>query len=163
MVPGLVIRAEDYERAWNERDVFGTTMAPQIHYLRHYTVLFIGFSFADQYVCTLLRRLKKDSDRAAGSAETDARTDRQDRRLPPRSRVGPGDRLSERRSTGRARSPLPICVAGERSPTGASPCCDFRRWQGTGQRACFASGDVAQLAFGGVQTGPPAVLRSKTL
>ncbi len=60
MVPGLVITSEDYERAWNERDVFGTTMAPQIHYLRHYTVLFIGFSFADKYVCKLLRNLKEE-------------------------------------------------------------------------------------------------------
>lgn len=60
MVPGLVITTEDYERAWNEGDVFGTTMAPQIHYLRHYTVLFIGFSFADRYVCKLLRHLKEE-------------------------------------------------------------------------------------------------------
>ncbi len=60
MVPGLVIRTEDYERAWNEGDVFGTTMAPQIHYLRHYTVLFVGFSFADQYVRKLLCRLKEE-------------------------------------------------------------------------------------------------------
>ena len=60
MVPGLVIRTEDYERAWNEKDVFGTTMAPQIHYLRHYTVLFVGFSFADQYVCRLLGRLQQE-------------------------------------------------------------------------------------------------------
>ena len=60
MVPELVISRAGYKRAWNEKDVFGTTMAPQIHYLRHYTVLFVGFSFQDEYVCRLLRRLKHD-------------------------------------------------------------------------------------------------------
>jgi hypothetical protein len=60
MVSKLVITRDDYERAWNEHNVFGTTMAPQIHYLLHYTTLFIGFSFGDKYVCRLLRRLNRD-------------------------------------------------------------------------------------------------------
>jgi hypothetical protein len=53
----LIITKEDYEKYWKSDDVFGTTMGPQIHYLRYFTVLFIGFSFVDEYVCKLLRRV----------------------------------------------------------------------------------------------------------
>ena len=59
LIDDLVITREDYEKHWNVKDVFGTTMAPQIHYLRYYTVLFIGFSFKDDYVCNLLEQIHK--------------------------------------------------------------------------------------------------------
>jgi len=35
-------------------------MTPQIHFLRHYTVLFVGFSFADKYVRDLLKAIKEE-------------------------------------------------------------------------------------------------------
>ncbi|MCY1718878.1 SIR2 family protein [Prolixibacteraceae bacterium Z1-6] len=56
----LIITEEDYRKYWNEQDVFGTTMGPQIHYLRYYTTVFIGFSFNDEFVCKLLRKIYKD-------------------------------------------------------------------------------------------------------
>lgn len=59
-VDRLVITRQDYEDVWDTNDVFGTTMAPQIHFLRYFTVLFLGFSFSDEYVCTLLRRINHD-------------------------------------------------------------------------------------------------------
>ena len=59
-VDRLVITRQDYENVWNRKDVFGTTMGPQIHYLRYYTVLFVGFSFADEYVLRLLRHVHED-------------------------------------------------------------------------------------------------------
>jgi len=55
-----VVTAKDYERAWRPRDVFCPTMGPQIHVLRHYTALFIGFSFRDPWVDGLLRRLNEE-------------------------------------------------------------------------------------------------------
>jgi hypothetical protein len=59
-VDRLVVTREDYENVWKKDDVFGTTMGPQIHFLRYYTVLFIGFSFTDEYVNELLRRVNRD-------------------------------------------------------------------------------------------------------
>jgi hypothetical protein len=52
-----VITTEDYEGAWKADDVYNFTMGPQIHILRHYTVLFIGFSFRDKWVLQLLKAL----------------------------------------------------------------------------------------------------------
>jgi hypothetical protein len=59
-VDRLVITLEDYEHVWKRKDVFGTTMGPQIHYLRYFTALFIGFSFTDKYVCNLLKQVNRD-------------------------------------------------------------------------------------------------------
>lgn len=56
----LIITRRDYEEHWRADDVFGTTMGPQIHYLRYFTVLFVGFSFVDEYVCKLLHRVYDD-------------------------------------------------------------------------------------------------------
>ena len=53
----LILDSKSYLKAWDSTDVFGPTMAPQIHYLRHYTTLFIGFSFADKKVRELLRKI----------------------------------------------------------------------------------------------------------
>lgn len=60
LVAQLVLGREDYETAWDRSNAFGTTMTPQIHFLRHYTVLFVGFSFTDKYVCDLLQAIKKE-------------------------------------------------------------------------------------------------------
>jgi hypothetical protein len=56
----LIITRSDYEKHWRPDDVFGTTMGPQIHYFRYFTVLFVGFSFVDEYVCRLLRHIYDD-------------------------------------------------------------------------------------------------------
>ena len=55
-----VVTKSDYDSAWKAEDAYNPTMGPQIHVLRHYTVLFIGFSFRDQWVNNLLRRLNKE-------------------------------------------------------------------------------------------------------
>jgi len=44
-----VVTKSDYDSAWKTNDVYNFTMGPQIHILRHYTVLFIGFSFRDEW------------------------------------------------------------------------------------------------------------------
>lgn len=56
-VENLILTKDDYNSAWDSQDVLGTTMGPQVHYLRYFTVLFIGFSFADDYVNGLLKRV----------------------------------------------------------------------------------------------------------
>lgn len=55
-----VITMSDYESAWKSDNVYNFTMGPQIHILRHYTVLFIGFSFRDRWVRELLMRLNDE-------------------------------------------------------------------------------------------------------
>ena len=65
-VDELVITKEDYQKYWKPEDVFGTTMGPQIHYLRYFTILFVGFSFVDEYVCKLLRQVYADYLSSAG-------------------------------------------------------------------------------------------------
>lgn len=56
----LIITRKDYEDHWKVDNVFGTTMGPQIHYLRYFTVLFVGFSFNDEYVRKLLCHINKE-------------------------------------------------------------------------------------------------------
>ncbi|MGD9091485.1 MAG: SIR2 family protein [Anaerolineales bacterium] len=55
-----VVTKRDYEQAWRSDDVFNFTMGPQIHVLRHYSVLFIGFSFRDEWVSNLLEDLNEE-------------------------------------------------------------------------------------------------------
>lgn len=55
-----VVTKGDYEAAWKTDNVFNFTMGPQIHVLRHYTTLFIGFSFRDYKVNELLKDLNKE-------------------------------------------------------------------------------------------------------
>ena len=55
-----VVTKSDYDLAWKADDAYNFTMGPQIHVLRHYTVLFIGFSFRDEWVNNLLRKLNKE-------------------------------------------------------------------------------------------------------
>jgi len=52
-----VVTTSDYEAAWQPENVYCPTMGPQIHCLRHYATLFIGFSFRDRWVNGLLRDL----------------------------------------------------------------------------------------------------------
>jgi hypothetical protein len=55
-----VITTADYLDAWRLNDAFGFTMGPQVHVLRHYRTLFVGFSFRDVWVNDLLRTLKEE-------------------------------------------------------------------------------------------------------
>jgi hypothetical protein len=55
-----VITTRDYKSAWKAGDVYNFTMGPQIHILRHYAVLFVGFSFRDKWVNKLLIKLNKE-------------------------------------------------------------------------------------------------------
>lgn len=56
----LVITTKDYLKAWESKSAYNPTMGPQIHILRHYTVLFIGFSFRDFKINELLTNLNKE-------------------------------------------------------------------------------------------------------
>jgi len=56
----LVITTGDYLKAWKSGSAYNPTMGPQIHILRHYTVLFIGFSFRDFKINELLINLNKE-------------------------------------------------------------------------------------------------------
>ena len=56
----LVITSEDYNLAWAKNTAFGTTITPQVHYLRHFPTLFIGFSFDDKEVVGLLKKLQME-------------------------------------------------------------------------------------------------------
>lgn len=55
-----VITTGDYESAWRSDNAYNFTMGPQIHILRHYVVLFIGFSFRDWKVNDLLKQLNRE-------------------------------------------------------------------------------------------------------
>ncbi len=55
-----VITTGDYESAWRTDDAYNFTMGPQIHILRHYVALFIGFSFRDWKVNDLLKKLNRE-------------------------------------------------------------------------------------------------------
>jgi len=54
-----VLTSEDYEKAWEDH-AYNFTMGPQIHILRHYTTLFVGFSFRDKWVNDLLKELNEE-------------------------------------------------------------------------------------------------------
>lgn len=56
----LVITTSDYLKAWESKSAYNPTMGPQIHILRHYTVLFIGFSFRDWKINELLKNLNTE-------------------------------------------------------------------------------------------------------
>lgn len=56
----LVLDRSSYMEAWNRTDVFGPTMLHQIHYLRGYSVLFIGFSFSDEKVRQMLKDINQE-------------------------------------------------------------------------------------------------------
>jgi len=58
--PNLVITTKDFKESWRMNTAFGTTPTPQIHYIRHYPTLFIGFSFQDKKVVQLLKKLHKE-------------------------------------------------------------------------------------------------------
>jgi sirohydrochlorin ferrochelatase len=60
-----VVTASDYEAAWRADDVYCPTMGPQIHVLRHYATLFVGFSFRDRWVNGLLKRLNEEREERA--------------------------------------------------------------------------------------------------
>lgn len=56
-----VLTTEDYHKARPRKaDPYCFTMGTEIHLLRHYRVLFIGFSFRDEWVNDVLRKLNKE-------------------------------------------------------------------------------------------------------
>lgn len=55
-----VLTEADYEKTWKHNDPFSPTMGPQIHYLRFFPCLFVGFSFRDEYVNELLSRIREE-------------------------------------------------------------------------------------------------------
>jgi len=61
-VRDLVMDGASYLEAWNRTDVFGPSMVHQIHFLRGYSVLFIGFSFLDKKVRQLLKDIDSELD-----------------------------------------------------------------------------------------------------
>lgn len=64
-----VLTSQDYRAAWESESMYSTTIAPQIHYLRYFTTLFIGFSFRDKWVLNLLKKLKIEREER-GSVKT---------------------------------------------------------------------------------------------
>lgn len=54
-----VLTTADYEKAWTD-SALSFTMNPQIHILRHYCTLFIGFSFRDKWINDLLNKLNTE-------------------------------------------------------------------------------------------------------
>ena len=62
----LVITTSDYLKAWKSESAYNPTMGPQIHILRHYAVLFIGFSFRDFMINELLTNLNKERSKRNG-------------------------------------------------------------------------------------------------
>jgi hypothetical protein len=61
LVPQLVLTRRTYEAAWRTDNAYCPTLAAQIPLLRHYTTLFIGFSFSDSKINQLLRCLKMET------------------------------------------------------------------------------------------------------
>lgn len=55
-----VVTTNDYRKAWKQDSAYCFTMEPQLHVLRYYRTLFVGFSFRDDWVNNLLRKLKKE-------------------------------------------------------------------------------------------------------
>jgi hypothetical protein len=68
-----VLTRSDYESAWDNR-ADSYTLGPQVHLLRHHTVLFVGFSFRDRWVRDLLRQIREERElsekRSAGRRRT---------------------------------------------------------------------------------------------
>jgi hypothetical protein len=51
-----VLTGKAYDRAW-EDEAYSPTIGPQVHVLRHFPTLFVGFSFRDEHVNELLKTL----------------------------------------------------------------------------------------------------------
>lgn len=77
-----VLTSSDYHKAWSRELRLNQTLAPQVHFLRHYAALFLGFSFQDFMILKLLKRLNKERRRRA--------------RFKQRSRNGQGAKESDR-------------------------------------------------------------------
>jgi hypothetical protein len=53
----MVLTKRDYEQAWQSANAYSPTLGPQVHLMRHYPTLFIGFSFKDQWIKKLLQTI----------------------------------------------------------------------------------------------------------
>ena len=56
----MVLTKSDYEREQQSADAYSPTLGPQVHLMRHYPTLFIGFSFSDQWINKVLRTIHKE-------------------------------------------------------------------------------------------------------
>ncbi len=56
----LVLTKTDYKREWKSADGYSPTLGPQVHFLRHYPTLFIGFSFRDRWIAELLTKIHRE-------------------------------------------------------------------------------------------------------
>lgn len=54
-----VLTARDYDEAWCD-SARSPTLGPLVHLLRHFSVLFLGFSFQDPWVSSLMADLEQD-------------------------------------------------------------------------------------------------------
>jgi SIR2-like domain len=53
----MVLTRSDYEREQQSADAYSPTLGPQVHLMRHYPTLFIGFSFSDQWIKKVLQTI----------------------------------------------------------------------------------------------------------
>jgi SIR2-like domain len=59
----MVLTKSDYEREQKAATAYSPTLGPQIHLMRHYPTLFIGFSFRDQWVKKVLQTIHDEGRR----------------------------------------------------------------------------------------------------
>ncbi len=75
--PGLrrsmVLTKSDYEREQKSADAYSPTLGPQVHLMRHYPTLFIGFSFSDQWIEKILQIIHREGRRFDDPGETTRR------------------------------------------------------------------------------------------
>jgi hypothetical protein len=53
----MVLTKSDYKREQKSADAYSPTLGPQVHLMRHYPTLFIGFSFSDQWIEKVLQTI----------------------------------------------------------------------------------------------------------
>jgi hypothetical protein len=56
----MVLTKSDYKREQQSANAYSPTLGPQVHLMRHYPTLFIGFSFSDQWINKVLRTIHKE-------------------------------------------------------------------------------------------------------
>ena len=55
-----ILTRTGYENAWHSPSGYSPTLGPQVHILRHYSTLFLGYSFKDSRINELLRILHEE-------------------------------------------------------------------------------------------------------
>jgi hypothetical protein len=59
----MVLTKSDYEREQKSANAYSPTLGPQVHLMRHYPTLFIGFSFSDQWINEVLQTIHSEGRR----------------------------------------------------------------------------------------------------